>query len=97
MNYSKEKYNWDKNLFFRGMENEAPEKACIVLKKEGRRTYRNNVSGFPGVSWSSQHRKWKVFYNSNKTRIYLGSYDTPEKGNAALMAYKKKLADNSSN
>jgi hypothetical protein len=94
MNYNKDKYNWDKNLFFRG-HNDAPETVCVNDKKEGLRTYRNNKSGFTGVSWSTQHRKWKVFYNSNKKRIYLGSYDTPEKGNTALMAYKKKLAGDS--
>ena len=34
----------------------------------------NNTSGFIGVSWNSQKKKWTAYVNINKTYSYLGDY-----------------------
>lgn len=44
---------------------------------------RNNKSGFKGVSWHSQNRKWRAEIAVNKQIIHLGLFDTPEEAHRA--------------
>lgn len=39
---------------------------------------RNNLSGVPGVYWSTEHRKWKVQISVNNKRKFLGLFDCLE-------------------
>jgi hypothetical protein len=39
--------------------------------------YRHNTSGFPGVTWRKQRKKWFSNITINNKLIYLGLYDDP--------------------
>lgn len=45
----------------------------------------NNTSGFKGVSWHAQCRKWVANINVNGEHHYLGEYDTRERAFIAYM------------
>lgn len=45
----------------------------------------NNTSGFKGVSWHKQRRKWAAYINIHYKTTYLGLYKTPQKAHAAYM------------
>ena len=55
--------------------------------KANTRKSRNNSSGFKGVSFFKQHKKWRADIAVDKKSIYLGMYDTKEE---AYDAYCKK-------
>lgn len=38
----------------------------------------NNTSGFKGVSWSKQRKKWIAMIWNNNKQIYIGLFATPE-------------------
>ena len=40
--------------------------------------YSNNKSGYTGISFSKQHKKWRSQITINNKRIYLGRYTTPK-------------------
>jgi len=46
----------------------------------------NNKSGFLGVSWSKQNKKWQAQITANYVHRHLGFYETPEE---AYEIYKK--------
>lgn len=50
------------------------------------RKYRNNTSGFKGVCWHKQHRKWYAQLQSNGKQVFLGLFDDPA---IAAVAYAK--------
>lgn len=39
-----------------------------------RRKHQDNTSGFVGVSWDKETKKWDVRFRKNKKRIYLGQF-----------------------
>ena len=45
--------------------------------------YKNNTSGFKGVSWNKRDKKWQAFIMHNKKSIRLGRFATPELAHAA--------------
>lgn len=45
----------------------------------------NNTSGYRGVSWKNDKRKWKAYINRNDRQYHLGYFSTKE---AAYEAYK---------
>ncbi|AUR87178.1 HNH endonuclease [Vibrio phage 1.097.O._10N.286.49.B3] len=46
---------------------------CINRKK-----FKNNTSGFTGVTFHAKLNKWRSVINYDKKRINIGCYDTPE-------------------
>lgn len=52
---------------------------------------KNNTSGYKGVSWSKQYKKWVAQIMKNKKLIYLGLFATPELAHAAYIAAAEKL------
>lgn len=50
----------------------------------------NNTSGFKGVSWDMQHRKWKADIMCKNKHIHLGYFDTPEAAHEAYCQATKK-------
>jgi hypothetical protein len=48
---------------------------------------RNNSSGYKGVSWKRNHKKWRAGVQVNKKEIHLGYYDTPEEAYKAYCNY----------
>jgi hypothetical protein len=50
----------------------------------------NNTSGFKGVRWSKDRRKWVAYIRLHGRRYHLGYFDTPE---AAHEAYKVKARE----
>lgn len=45
----------------------------------------DNTSGFKGVSWSKQSRRWQAHIRSHGRSKYLGLFDTPEEAHAAYV------------
>lgn len=57
---------------------------CTRSKNQcNRRKFKNNKSGFKGVSWSKQAQKWIAEIRFEGKKKYLGCYTTPEDGHAA--------------
>lgn len=52
---------------------------------------KTNTSGFTGVSWSKQRKKWRADICLEQRSRHLGLYDTPEAAYAAYLAAKQKL------
>ena len=52
---------------------------------------KDNTSGYKGVSWSKQHKKWVAQIIKNKKLIYLGLFATPEVASQAYNAAATKL------
>ena len=52
--------------------------------------YRNNKSGFKGVSWHKQHRKWYATLQIERRALFLGLFPTAEEAYAAYVKAAKK-------
>lgn len=50
----------------------------------------SNKSGYKGVSWHEQRRKWAASIKVNKERLFLGLHDTPEAAYAAYCEAARK-------
>lgn len=46
--------------------------------KTNQRTYKNNTSGYKGVSWNASKRKWHARISKEGKVIHLGFFDSPE-------------------
>ena len=53
--------------------------------------YRNNTSGFMGVSWDHKMQKWQASLMTNGHHKHLGRFDMPEAAHAAYLAAKADL------
>ncbi len=49
-----------------------------------------NTSGYKGVSWSKQNKKWQAQTSQNGTKIHLGHYPTKEMAYAAYCDFVNK-------
>ena len=56
-----------------------------------RRRSRNNTSGFKGVSFSKDVKKWRASITCNKKYISLGFYSTPERAYEAYTTAAREL------
>jgi hypothetical protein len=61
---------------------------------QNKRKYKNNTSGFKGVSWHSSSKKWRAAICVNKTTTRLGSYETAEEAYKAYCEASKSLHPN---
>jgi hypothetical protein len=46
--------------------------------------YKNNTSGFIGVSWHKYHQKWMAYINKDNKRIHLGYFYSKEDASHAV-------------
>ncbi|ACE75747.1 P07 [Xanthomonas phage phiL7] len=53
--------------------------------------YKNNKSGYMGVSWNKRLGKWHSKLSVGKTQHHLGYYPTPELAHQAYLEAKQKL------
>lgn len=53
--------------------------------------YKTNTSGYKGVLWCKQKKKWKAQIRHNYKNIYLGLRDTPEAAYELYIAAAKEL------
>jgi hypothetical protein len=58
---------------------------------QNQKLFVTNTSGFPGVHWHKQRRKWKAEIAAINRPIHLGLFDTPEEAYAAYLAAKAIL------
>lgn len=59
--------------------------ATFSQNKANSRRYRNNKSGFKGVSWNARYQKWVAQIGDNKKVIHLGYFDSQEVAYAAYL------------
>jgi len=65
-------------------------RACTYSEnKKNSRQYKNNTSGFIGVSWHKIRRKWYAYVNKNGVRFSLGYFD--DKIEAGKIVDKKSI------
>jgi len=55
------------------------------------KTPKNNTSGFKGVSWNKQKKKWRAGIRANGKTVNLGDYATPEAAYAAYCEAAKQF------
>lgn len=55
--------------------------------------YRNNTSGYTGVSWHKQHRKWCAQIQYNKRNRHIGLFDDPQVAHVAYLRVKEELSN----
>jgi predicted RNA-binding protein with PUA domain len=48
---------------------------------------KNNTSGYKGVYWDKNIRKWKAALRLNGVKIFLGYFDTPEEAGVVYNNY----------
>ena len=57
---------------------------------------KNNISGFKGVSWRIDRKKWRAYISINRKQISLGHFDIKEEAakayNEAAKKYFKEFA-----
>lgn len=58
---------------------------------QNRKRRSDNTSGYPGVSWSKEDRKWRAMIMVSERAVYLGHFDTPEQAFARYLAAKAEL------
>jgi hypothetical protein len=51
----------------------------------------NNTSGFRGVFWRKNRKKWKAIIYLNGRQKHIGHFDTAEEASEAYLAAKKEL------
>ena len=56
-----------------------------------KRAQSNNASGYLGVCWHSQNRKWRAQIQAEGKKVQLGYFDTPEEAHAAYLKAKAEL------
>jgi len=61
------------------------------INKMNKGCYKNNRTGYKGVSWSSVRDKWRAQLIWEKTRYHLGLYDCPREAAAAYDAKAEEL------
>jgi len=57
---------------------------------KNRRVFKNNNSGFQGVCWYKNRKKWRAQIYSKKIRKHLGLFDTREEAFAVYLEAVKK-------
>lgn len=58
---------------------------------QNRLMQRNNTSGFSGVSWSKDAKRWCAKIKLNRKNMHLGYFHTPEAAYAAYLREKRAL------
>ena len=59
--------------------------------QQNKSVFKNNSSGFPGVSWHKRSKKWQAFIGYGKSRKFLGHYKDKELAYAAYVDAKARL------
>lgn len=59
--------------------------------KKNKSKYKNNTSGYKGVSWKKDNQKWVANIQCNGQFLYLGSFDTAYEAHICYEEMAKKL------
>ncbi len=51
----------------------------------------HNTSGFLGVSFHKQHRRWRAHIKMNRKYIHLGYFSTPQEAHQAYLKAKRRI------
>ncbi len=64
--------------------------ATVYNNQHNKGRQKNNVSGFKGVCWNSDSRKWQAGIKVQRKSIHLGLFNTPEQAHAAYAEAARK-------
>lgn len=64
--------------------------ATIAINNHNSRLQRNNTSGYRGVSWKKDKKKWKAYLMVNNKQVHLGYFDDPL---TAALEYDKRVRE----
>lgn len=84
---------YEKHLTIERIDNEkgySPDNCKFITADEqkcNRRKFKNNTSGYKGVSFQKPNNKYKAYIGHNKKVIYLGMHKTPEQAAQAYNDY----------
>lgn len=56
--------------------------------QQNRPLFKNNTSGFAGVSWKAREQRWRARFCMGGVSKELGLFKTPEAANEALLRYR---------
>ena len=78
-------HGWKKGLFIDRINNDGnyePDNCRFVTRQinqcNQRLLRKNNTSGYRGVHWNKQRKKWKVIISINGKMKFLGYFDSPK-------------------
>lgn len=62
--------------------------ATRAQNQQNRPLFKNNTSGFAGVSWKSREQRWRACFRMGGVCKELGLFETPEAANEAILRYR---------
>ena len=66
-------------------------KANVFLNNQNQGNRKNNTSGYKGVSWSKQKKKWRATITINSKHKTLGVFETKEEAHNCYVKAKHKF------
>mgnify|MGYP000574837211 CR=1 FL=1 len=85
----------DGNTHNNKIENLRP--ASKSQNQHNSKTYKNNTTGYKGVSYNKQSKKFSATIALNYKPIWLGYHNTPEEADAVVRAAREELHGNFAN
>jgi hypothetical protein len=70
-------------------------RVCLKIQNLwNRKKHRNNTSGYKGVIYLKNHKKWMARISVNRKRLFLGLFETPIEAHRAYCVASKKYHGN---
>ena len=65
---------------------------CVTFENTcNRARFKNNTSGYKGVSWNARNKRWFAYVDVRKNRTNIGYFDTVEEAAQAAAQVRTKL------
>ncbi len=65
---------------------------CVASENScNRAVFKNNTSGYKGVSWNARNKRWFAYVDSNRVRTNIGYFDSVEEAAQAAAQSRNNL------